>query len=257
MTCNIVSTLPAFQAVCCSDQLHCCPSGTQCDLTVSVCVAGGPVPAAEITAAVGAGPMAPKGSGPDSRRCCLWLCFINGGCGPSSHDSTGETRAPVPIRTDNDKCDESTSCPGDSTCCKTLKGGWACCPLAQVMSGWAGPDCSPLLILDENCRPIWVWTRLFQAVCCDDHVHCCPHDTVCNLEAQTCDSQSGGGPPLRWVEKAPALTSEAPDEQCDEHTTCPGDSTCCKMASGQWACCPLPEVSAGGASLFRSWGDLG
>uniref|UniRef100_A0A3B3Z2T0 Granulins domain-containing protein n=1 Tax=Poecilia mexicana TaxID=48701 RepID=A0A3B3Z2T0_9TELE len=48
-------------------------------------------------------------------------------------------------------CDESTSCPGNATCCKTASGAWACCPLPK-------------------------------AVCCDDHVHCCPHGTVCNLE---------------------------------------------------------------------------
>lgn len=88
---------------------------------------------------------------------------------------------------------------------------------------------------------------VFQAVCCDDHTHCCPHDTVCNLPEQTCDGQSGGRPPLRWVEKVPALTSEGQDEQCDKQTSCPGGTTCCKKASGGWACCPFPQVSAGAA----------
>lgn len=27
-----------FQAVCCSDYIHCCPAGTKCDLTHSTCV---------------------------------------------------------------------------------------------------------------------------------------------------------------------------------------------------------------------------
>lgn len=96
---------------------------------------------------------------------------------------------------------------------------------------------------------------MFQAVCCDDHIHCCPHDTVCNQQAQTCDSQSGGRPPLRWVEKVSALTSEGQGEQCDEQRSCPEGSTCCKKASGQWACCPLPQVSAGGASARRDSPD--
>lgn len=93
---------------------------------------------------------------------------------------------------------------------------------------------------------------MFQAVCCDDHIHCCPHDMVCNLQAQTCDSQSGGRPPHRWVEKVPALTSEGQDKQCDKQTSCPGGSTCCKKASQPWACCPLPQVSVGGA-LAELW----
>uniref|UniRef100_A0AAQ5YRI6 Granulins domain-containing protein n=1 Tax=Amphiprion ocellaris TaxID=80972 RepID=A0AAQ5YRI6_AMPOC len=113
---------------------------------------------------------------------------------------------------DNNKCDKSTSCPGKSTCCKTLTGAWACCPLPQ-------------------------------AVCCDDHIHCCPHGTVCNLAAETCDDPSGSSPSLRWLAKVSAVTSQAKDEKCDKQTMCPGGTTCCKKNSGQWACCPLPQVS--------------
>lgn len=32
--------------------------------------------------------------------------------------------------------------------------------------------------------------------------------------------------------------------QCDAHTSCPKDATCCFMKSTQkWGCCPLPQVS--------------
>lgn len=93
-------------------------------------------------------------------------------------------------------------------------------------------------------------SSVFQAVCCEDHIHCCPADTVCNLQTQTCDSPSRGHPPLHWVEKMPALTSGGHGEQCDKQTSCPGSTTCCKKLSGQWACCPLHQVSAGGAFLF-------
>lgn len=82
-----------------------------------------------------------------------------------------------------------------------------------------------------------------QAVCCEDHLHCCPHGTVCNLEAETCDDPSGFLASLPWVAKVSALTSEAQDEKCDTQTMCPGGTTCCKKGSGQWACCPLPQVS--------------
>lgn len=61
--------------------------------------------------------------------------------------STGVARMPVvrllPV---NNKCDDTTSCPGEYTCCKTLKGGWACCPLAQVAKGGRGQMASVSLL---------------------------------------------------------------------------------------------------------------
>ncbi|GAA6111389.1 granulin a isoform X1, partial [Tachysurus ichikawai] len=57
-------------------------------------------------------------------------------------------------------CDDTVTCPDETTCCKTEEGGWACCPLPQ-------------------------------AVCCEDFMHCCPHGTKCNLAAQKCDNSSG------------------------------------------------------------------
>lgn len=82
-------------------------------------------------------------------------------------------------------------------------------------------------------------------MCCDDHTHCCPHGTVCNLEAETCDSQTGSWPPVGWVAKVPALSvsaAQVKDEKCDKQTRCPVGTTCCKKDSGLWACCPLPQV---------------
>ncbi|CAG03026.1 unnamed protein product [Tetraodon nigroviridis] len=202
---------PYPQAVCCSDHLHCCPTGTRCDLALSVCVAGpgGPSPASKIIAALGP---EPKSSGQ------VFAGVFGAGRPvfllnrPRCSGSPGVATTPVlPFLPDDTKCDDTASCPGDYTCCRTLKGGWACCPLAQ-------------------------------AVCCSDHTHCCPHNTICNLQERTCNSQSGGRPPLRWVEKVPALSWAGRGEQCDKQTSCPGGSTCCKNASGQWACCPSPQA---------------
>uniref|UniRef100_A0A3Q3F0H4 Granulin b n=1 Tax=Labrus bergylta TaxID=56723 RepID=A0A3Q3F0H4_9LABR len=131
----------SLQAVCCDDHLHCCPHGTLCNLAESTC-----------------------------------------------DDPVGSTVI---------RCDKSTSCPGKATCCKTAGGGWACCPLPQ-------------------------------AVCCDDHVHCCPHGTVCNLELKVVTTQ-----------KVSALISDVQDEKCDKQTMCPGGTTCCKGDSGHGraVCC--------------------
>ncbi|KAK6311996.1 hypothetical protein J4Q44_G00176600 [Coregonus suidteri] len=110
-------------------------------------------------------------------------------------------------------CDESVACQDGTTCCKTQEGGWACCPLPQ-------------------------------AVCCSDFIHCCPHGKKCNLAAQTCDDTSGS-PSEPWLKKVPAVPREGNlpgNVTCDPTHMCPDNTTCCKTASGDWACCPMPEA---------------
>uniref|UniRef100_A0A4W5L7V5 Granulins domain-containing protein n=1 Tax=Hucho hucho TaxID=62062 RepID=A0A4W5L7V5_9TELE len=131
-------------------------------------------------------------------------------------DQQGVQMDDMELPTEDDKdvpCDESVACPDGTTCCKTQEGEWACCPLPQ-------------------------------AVCCSDFVHCCPQGTKCNLAAQRCDDPSGSlSEP--WLKKVPAVPREGKlpgDVTCDPTHTCPDNNTCCKTASGAWACCPLPEV---------------
>ncbi|NXT06718.1 GRN protein, partial [Prunella fulvescens] len=117
------------------------------------------------------------------------------------------------------RCDEETSCPDGNTCCRLSSGAWGCCPLEQ-------------------------------AVCCPDHVHCCPQGYTCDPEGGSC--LQGGGTRLPWVHKTPALprggqvtsgqvTSgqvTSGNVKCDEKTSCPDGSTCCRMSLGTWGCCP-------------------
>ncbi|XP_049925724.1 granulin a isoform X3 [Epinephelus moara] len=76
----------------------------------------------------------------------------------------------------NVTCDSTYSCPDGSTCCKTTTGEWACCPLPE-------------------------------AVCCEDHEHCCPTGTTCDLAEQTCNGASGSTP---MKQKIPAFATAAP-----------------------------------------------
>lgn len=238
---------PYPKAMCCSDHVHCCPSNTICDLEHGVCKSGEThLPLLKkisaLTGHVGAVACNDSVACADGSTCCKspagqWACCPlpkavccedHQHCCPhgtvcnlaasTCDDPSGGAVMPwlskepaFPLLTDNSKCDKSTSCPGKSTCCKTASGDWACCPLPQ-------------------------------AVCCDDHVHCCPHGTVCNLEAESCDDPTGFLPSVGWAAKTPALTSEVKDEKCDKQTMCPGGTTCCKKDSGLWACCPLPQA---------------
>lgn len=244
-------------AVCCSDHMHCCPSGTKCDLTHSTCVVvqeNAPLPIRMIPTVkderptlnkVHAVPCNSSVACAEGNTCCKspkgeWACcplpqavcckdhlhccpngtVCNLAASTCDHPS-GTALMPLlpnipvlPLLTENSKCDESTSCPGEATCCKTEGGTWACCPLPK-------------------------------AVCCDDHIHCCPHGSVCNLEAETCDDPSGISPLLPLLTKVPALTSRVQLEniRCDAQTTCPKDTTCCFMErTRKWGCCPLPEA---------------
>lgn len=105
-----------------------------------------------------------------------------------------------------------------------------------------------------------------QAVCCDDHEHCCPAGTTCDLAARTCVHHSAGSTPM--LRKDPAVMVMAVryrvemEEQeplmeeeerggggavipCDDHTSCEDSHTCCFIKSlKKWGCCPLPKVSA-------------
>ncbi|XP_044037305.1 granulin a isoform X4 [Siniperca chuatsi] len=76
----------------------------------------------------------------------------------------------------NVTCDSTFSCPDGTTCCKKTTGDWGCCPLPQ-------------------------------AVCCDDHEHCCPTGTTCDLATLSCQSSSGSTPMQR---KMPAFATAAP-----------------------------------------------
>uniref|UniRef100_A0A3P9IZN1 Granulin a n=1 Tax=Oryzias latipes TaxID=8090 RepID=A0A3P9IZN1_ORYLA len=117
----------------------------------------------------------------------------------------------VSVKMEDVPCDGSTSCPDQTTCCKTQEGGWACCPLPE-------------------------------AVCCEDFIHCCPKGKTCNLAAQTCEGDGGSVPMLEKVPSFSKVSVKMEDVPCDGSTSCPDQTTCCKTQEGGWACCPLPEV---------------
>ncbi|XP_022050394.2 granulin a isoform X12 [Acanthochromis polyacanthus] len=188
---------PLPEAVCCEDFEHCCPKGKKCNLTAQTC--------------------------DDGTRSVPWTEKV-----PSIPQQIVQVKV-VP-------CDDTASCPDGSTCCKTKEGKWACCPLPE-------------------------------AVCCDDHEHCCPAGTTCDSTSLSCQGPSASVP---MKQKVPAFSTAAPttasqaqvteqeDEkeepveenkeiegkiQCDPRTSCPQSSTCCfVVASRQWGCCPLPQA---------------
>jgi hypothetical protein len=76
-----------------------------------------------------------------------------------------------------------------------------------------------------------------KAVCCSDHTHCCPNGYTCDVSAGTCNR---GNDVVAWLTKQPAKT--VGEVKCDDSSSCPDGNTCCKLASGEYGCCPLPKV---------------
>jgi hypothetical protein len=111
-------------------------------------------------------------------------------------------------------CKDGSFCPTTFTCCVLVDGTYGCCPLQN-------------------------------AVCCNDHLHCCPQNTQCNLKSQCCDAENYQVP---WSQKLTQrqLIQQNEDlnilqqaQVCqDEETSCPPMSTCCLMVHGSYACCP-------------------
>ncbi|KTF87801.1 hypothetical protein cypCar_00006963 [Cyprinus carpio] len=126
------------------------------------------------------------------------------------------------------------------------------------------------------------WTlhvvRQKMAVCCDDKIHCCPEDSVCDVEGSKCMSSTNQELPMwakfparlraEWEDhKSAEMRAEAEltttrqittagkqmttllgalpktsDVPCNDTAACPDGSTCCKTKEGEWACCPLPQA---------------
>uniref|UniRef100_A0A8C3RXU0 Granulin precursor n=1 Tax=Chelydra serpentina TaxID=8475 RepID=A0A8C3RXU0_CHESE len=238
---------PLQNAVCCSDRLHCCPQGTTCDLRHSKCAStlGQTQPLTRLLDA-------------------------------------SETARDV-------RCDEQTSCPDGSTCCRLLTGAWACCPMPEAVccqdhihccptgytcdpSGsclpallsvpWApkapahvlgaaqirGVKCNQTVSCEDGqtcCkseRDTWACCHLPNAVCCEDHQHCCPGGYTCNLATQSCEKQQARrvlpGDRSASASLLPASPEPSNDVTCDAQHYCHTHQTCCKAASGAWACCP-------------------
>ncbi|XP_062893882.1 progranulin-like isoform X1 [Mobula hypostoma] len=228
---------PLPNAVCCSDHVHCCPHGSICSPDTGAChqkdisipwMTKSPALVKEIATYVKCScqsdqtccknPLGEWGCCPlpagvccsDNIHCCPngYACDVQAGlCYKGSISVPLLTKIPSILKDGalDIQCDETVKCQSGSTCCKLASGLWACCPLPQ-------------------------------AVCCEDHKHCCPNGYTCNLTAKTCEKQSILA--LRHVEES--LSS---DVQCDAMVQCPSPATCCKSASGKWACCPYKEAT--------------
>lgn len=167
---------PFPNAVCCSDNWHCCPGGSSCDLQHDRCIRGG-----------------------------LFTPLFT----KAKANTVGMLNIEI-----NHNCPDKSECPDSSTCCQLPSMKYGCCPL---------PD----------------------AVCCTDHLHCCPHGTVCDLVHQGC--KPGNAVNLnyfhkihsKWTKNTLNIEKNIGVSICPGgFFECPDNMTCCHLQEG-WACCPF------------------
>ncbi|XP_061079179.1 neurogenic locus notch homolog protein 1-like isoform X2 [Conger conger] len=247
---------PLPQAVCCSDHLHCCPSGTKCDLAHDTCTSAysqtplvKKIPASKV--------VCPDKTTkcPDGNTCCR-MADRRYGCCSLARAVCCEDHIHC--------CPEGTECDMAHSACISPGGNstWATKLRARGSVPWL--EKVPPLIHSTNkaedvpcdsthacpdgttcCKTEsgdWACCLMPEAVCCEDHTHCCPHGTTCDVAAGSCNDAKGSVP---WLEKVPPLIhspNKAEDVPCDSTHACPDGTTCCKTESGEWACCFLPEA---------------
>ncbi|CAI5789905.1 Uncharacterized protein PODLI_1B030954 [Podarcis lilfordi] len=244
---------PMPEALCCEDKIHCCPHNTTCDLPHARCFAASgehplqkkfPASRRAVLLDSPRNSLCPgnQSSCPDTDTCCILptgqygcchlpnavCCRDHLHCCPqgttcdlehSRCTMTPQRSWPI-LHLAADlrqtvgvvQCDDEHTCPDGNTCCLRSPGEWGCCPLEE-------------------------------AVCCSDHIHCCPKGYTCNVATGICDK---GGRSIPWLAKAEPrslpVSSAGTAVPCDAHTECPDGHTCCRLSSGAWGCCPLPEA---------------
>ncbi|CAH8641245.1 unnamed protein product [Schistosoma rodhaini] len=263
---------PIPQAVCCSDGEHCCPDGYTCDLSVGECIKNSHSSneskkfssntiLSSLPIKIGSNALCPDSDVycSDNSTCCehdkKWGCclFPNAVCcsdgihccpqnticdvqeemcisksgdmitklqlksTPKLHSFKSNSRINI--------CSDMKSYCINGTCCSNVND-----PLSTL--------CCPY----EN------------AVCCSDGKHCCPKGTTCDMIKGGCiisqeDLSKSNSIPL--LTKIPALhvTSKNNTQSTVFTQVCPGgkakcpdSSTCCKLSSGKYACCPIPNA---------------
>ncbi|CAH8636144.1 unnamed protein product [Schistosoma haematobium] len=263
---------PVKNAVCCSDGEHCCPDGYVCDLSVGECINRSKpsnelkkflpnINLSSLPTKIGYNNRCPNSDVycEDNSTCCEhdkeWGCclFSNAVC-----CSDGIHCCPA-----NTICDlKAEMCIGESGDILTklqLKSKpkfnsfkynsriSICSDMKSVCIN--GTCCSNVNDqLSTLCCPYE------NAVCCNDGEHCCPKGTTCDMVNGGCiisqeDLSKSNSVPLLTKISALHVTSKNNTQSTVFTQVCPGgkakcpdSATCCKLSSGEYACCPIPNA---------------
>eukprot|EP01136_Pigoraptor_vietnamica_P008797 Opistho-1_new@44609 len=239
---------PLPSATCCSDHIHCCPSGTTCDLSAMACMpqeaSGLKVPLSRklpsnrmynstvcpdgrsacptgstccqlTTGAYGCCPYESATCCADHEHCCPsgYLCDEAKGVCTLGERSVEMMRKLPTYELKVVPCPGgASSCQDGQTCCQLADGSYGCCPQAD-------------------------------ATCCDDHEHCCPSGYECDLSYGICVPKD-----LSFIDARPVALAKAEKKAkpaglksvpCGATGYACDDGTTCCYQSGRYMCCPM------------------
>ena len=189
---------PVPNALCCEDEVHCCPEGYACNAGRGTCVKGD-----QVMAMIRKQPAIVKNIAPQ----------------------TGV----VP-------CPDQSTCPDKSTCCKLKSGRFGCCPQVNGVCCADGEHCCPagfgVCCADgEHCCPTGF------GVCCADRQHCCPTGFACDLNKGICIKGDTIIAPFLAKLAVATIEGPEGVIKCPDNSFCPDTSTCCQLESGSYGCC--------------------
>ena len=246
------SCCPYEDAVCCSDHVHCCPSGYTCDVSAGLCTEKSEEKLTVKTTKLQLSGVSLRDvQCPDSSSCvdgetCCLISDVSYGCCPlpdavccsdrahccpsgytcnvlagsciakpeekltvkSTKLRLGEVSSEVLLKIIT--CQDGGACEDDQTCCELSDGQYGCCPY-------------------EN------------AVCCSDHLHCCPEGDICETSSGQCIHLPENRLALK-ITKLQHSEVSVKDVICPDGGTCEDDQTCCVFSNGTYGCCPYENA---------------
>ncbi|CAF2034504.1 unnamed protein product [Rotaria magnacalcarata] len=262
-TCCLLSSgqygcCPLPDAVCCNDNLHCCPNGYTCDVEHSRCQKGFEnsydilCPDHEMSCSdgetccqlqsgeYGCCPLPNAVCCNDYNHCCPngYICNIKENkCDKGISIPWFRKKSAFPLKNilsskiiirnlslslSTIQCsDEKSICPEETTCCELNDHSYGCCPYRQ-------------------------------ASCCSDKIHCCQKGYSCDESGSRCIRH------LNFIEKQNIKSqtlislSIVQEQICpDEKTICSLNSTCCPNKNEQiisYSCCPYSNGTCCGSN---------
>ena len=163
-------------------------------------------------------------------------------------------------------CPDGTSvCPNGNTCCKLESGEYGCCPLPNAECCSDGVHCCPsgytcgdgfctkgnhkirasiksnALSVKSTVCPDRETKCPSGSKCCRHYqgyflYFCCPSESKCGFNK--CEDESQNVEDFIKRKELTKANIVCPDRM----SQCPDANTCCKLESGEWGCCPLPNA---------------
>ena len=209
---------PFAHAVCCSDKVHCCPANKWCDTKHGKCIDPTMVFQKSLSSYV-------------------------------TSESSGSGLGLI--------CADKSECSDKSTCCMLKGGKYGCCPFERAVCCGDGLHCCPngyACTKQGTCvASSDVYTTILPrivpmkkkviAVPMKKKVPAVPNSAVYAYPDTVPMLRKLPATKTKSIQKQfPAILKAITRVKCDDKSSCPLGTTCCKLSSGEYGCCPYKKA---------------